>query len=57
MASAYVKYGMQQCLGVATDPIDGGRSYDFAIGRGSPPIDWIEKLRSMRDPFASTEPL
>jgi hypothetical protein len=57
VAYAQMKYGVRQCLGVATDPIGGGRSYDFVITRKSPPPALIEHLKTMDDPFSAEVPL
>jgi hypothetical protein len=58
MACAQIKYGVPQCLGVATEPIGGGvRSYDFAMAREFPPADVIERLKGRDDPFSSEKPL
>src|SRR5216683_4285752 len=54
---AHVKYGARQCLGVATEPLGNGRSYDFVITRTSPPLALVEKLKNFDDPFSSDEPL
>jgi hypothetical protein len=54
---AHVKYGVRQCLGVATEPIGDGRSYDFMVTRTSPPPDLLEKLKTFEDPFSSDQPL
>lgn len=54
---AHVKYGVRQCLGVATEPFGGGRSYDFIITRKSPPPTLIEQLRKIDDPFSADVPL
>lgn len=35
VAYAHMKCGVQQCLGVATEPIGNGRSYDFLVRRTS----------------------
>jgi hypothetical protein len=53
LAAAYMKYGMRQCLGIATEPIGPGRSYDFVIVRSSPPAELLAKLRTMDDLFDS----
>ena len=54
---AHMKYRVRQCLGVATEPIGNGRSYDFVITRTSPPQALLEQLKSFDDPFSSEEPL
>ncbi len=33
---AQMKYGARECLGVATEPLGNGRSYDFVVGKTSP---------------------
>jgi hypothetical protein len=53
LAAAYMKYGVRQCLGIATEPIGPGRSYDFVIVRSSPPAELLAKLRTMNDLFDS----
>jgi hypothetical protein len=54
---AHVKYGVRQCLGVATEHIGRGRSHDFIITRSSPPPALIQKLKTFDDPFSSDGPL
>jgi hypothetical protein len=54
---AHMKYGVRQCLGVATEPIGGGRSHDFIITRKSPPPALVEQLKTFDDPFSSDGPL
>lgn len=54
---AHMKYGVRQCLGVATEPIGKGRSYDFVITRESPPESLLQQLKSFDDPFSSEVPL
>jgi hypothetical protein len=54
---AHVKYGVRQCLGVATEPIGRGRSHDFVITRKSPAAALLEQLKAFDDPFSSDEPL
>lgn len=57
IAYAQMKHGVQQCLGVATEPIGEGRSYDFALVEGSMPEELVAHLRSISDPFGTPEPL
>ena len=54
---AHMKYGVRQCLGVATEPIGNGRSYDFVVTRKPLAAAQIEALKSFDDPFASEVPL
>jgi len=54
---AHMKYGVQQCLGVATEPIGAGRSYDFIVTRRPPPPALLEQLKTFDDPFSSKVPL
>ena len=58
---AHMKYGMKynirQCLGVATEPIGAGRSYDFMVTRTALPPALLEKLKTFDDPFSSDHPL
>lgn len=54
---AHMKYGVRQCLGVATEPIGAGRSYDFVITRTPLPQALLEHLKSCDDPFSSEIPL
>lgn len=58
---AHMKYGMKynirQCLGVATEPIGDGRSYDFMVTRTAPPPVLLEHLKNFDDPFSSDQPL
>ncbi|MGH8359835.1 MAG: hypothetical protein ACRESF_20300, partial [Pseudomonas sp.] len=54
---AHMKYGVGRCLGVATEPIGNGRSYDFLVTRTSPPPALLEQLKTFDDPFSSEEPL
>jgi hypothetical protein len=37
VAYAQMRYGVRQCLGVATEPIGNGRSYDLFVPRTAPP--------------------
>ncbi len=57
VAYAHMKYGVKQCLGVATEPIGNGRSYDFIVTRTAPPQELIEQLKTFDDPFSSEVPL
>jgi hypothetical protein len=52
-----MKFGVRQCLGVATEPIGNGRSYDFIVTRTSPPPALLEQLKTFDDPFSSEVPL
>lgn len=54
---AHAKYKVPQCLGVATEPIGGGRSYDFIVTRRPPPPGLLELLKTFDDPFSSEVPL
>ena len=54
---AQMKYGVRQCLGVATEPLGGGRSYDFVVLRKPLPSAAVEKLKTLADPFSSEVPL
>lgn len=47
------KFGVRQCLGVATEPIGNGRSYDFVVTRTAPPQALLEQLKTFDDPFSS----
>lgn len=51
------KYGVRQCLGVATEPIGNGRSYDFYAPQEPPPQAMIDQLKTFDDPFSSDVPL
>jgi hypothetical protein len=52
-----MKYGVPQCVGVATEPIGNGRSYDFVVTRRPPPPALLEQLKMFDDPFSSEVPL
>jgi hypothetical protein len=54
---AHMKYGVRQCVGVATEPIGNGRSYDFVITRTAPPPALLEQLKNFDDPFSADVPL
>lgn len=54
---AQMKYGVGRCLGVATEPLGNGRSYDFVMSRAPLPEKLLEALRTMTDPFSSETPL
>jgi len=54
---AHMKCGVPQCLGVATEPIGSGRSYDFVMRRKAPPPAMVQQLGNFDDPFSSEEPL
>jgi hypothetical protein len=56
-AYAQMKYGVRQCLGVATEPIGGGRSHDFCISQGPQSKQHIEFLKTCNDPFPGDVPL
>jgi hypothetical protein len=49
----YTSPGIKQCIGVATEPIGEGRSYDFIVPQRPPPSAVLDKLREMEDPFSS----
>jgi len=49
---AFLKYGVPQCMGVATEPIGNGRSYDFIVMRQPPPQSVLEQLKNFDDPFS-----
>lgn len=51
------KYGVRHCLGVATEPIGKGRSYDFVVTRTSAPQELLDHLKTFDDPFSSDVPL
>jgi hypothetical protein len=53
VAYAYLRYGTRQCVGVATEPIGPGRSYDFFAPQTPPTRLQLEKLKSIDDPFGS----
>jgi len=57
MSYAQMKYGVQQCLGVATEPIGSGRSYDFIVQRRPLPSAVLQQLKAFDDPFSATLPL
>ncbi len=61
VAYAHMKYaekvGVRQCLGVATEPIGSGRSYDFVVRRAAPPRALLEQLKTSKDPFSAEVPL
>jgi hypothetical protein len=57
VAYAQMKHGVHRILGVATEPIGPGRSYDFALREGPLPEELLVELRSAPDPFGTTEPL
>jgi hypothetical protein len=54
---AQMKYGVGRCLGIATEPLGNGRSYDFVMSRAPLPEKLLEALRTMTDPFSSETPL
>jgi hypothetical protein len=53
---ARMRYGVKQCLGIATEPIGTGRSYDFVMRHGTMPKKLIEYLKTLDDPFSSDVP-
>jgi hypothetical protein len=57
VAYARMKHGVDCCLGVATEPIGDGRSYDFALREGPLPEELVAHLKSFDDPFGATESL
>jgi hypothetical protein len=57
VAYAQMKHGIARCLGVATEPIGDGRSYDFALREGPLPEELVTYLKSFDDPFGATESL
>lgn len=57
VAYAQMKHGLPRCLGVATEPIGDGRSYDFALREGPLPEEFLAHLKSVDDPFGATEPM
>lgn len=50
---AHMKYQVSRCLGVATEPIGAGRSYDFIMTRQPPSEAVLEHLRTIEDPFSA----
>lgn len=54
---AYTRPGIRQCVGVATEPIGNGRSYDFYAPRHPPRAAILDKLKEMGNPFSSDESL
>jgi hypothetical protein len=57
VAYAQMKHGVDRCLGVATEPIGDGRSYDFALREGPLPEELVANLNDVDDPFGATGPL
>ena len=53
----YTKSGVRQCIGVATEPIGNGRSYDFFAPQTPPPQALIDQLKTANDPFSADAPL
>jgi hypothetical protein len=53
VAYARYKYGAKQCFGVATEPLGGGRSYDFMVTRQELPQESIDYFATIEDPFAA----
>jgi hypothetical protein len=56
-AYAQMKYGVKECLGIATEPIGNGRSHDFVIGRGTQSQEYMDFLKGGPDPFTDDTPL
>jgi hypothetical protein len=54
---AQMKYEVPECVGVATEPIGAGRSYDFVVVRGPLPLASFQQLKTLDDPFSSEGPL
>lgn len=49
---AQMKHGASSGLGVATEPIGDGRSYDFIVAHTYPPVEIIESIKRFGDPFS-----
>ena len=49
--------GVDRCLGVATEPVGAGRSYEFALREGPLPEELVTNLKDVDDPFGATGPL
>lgn len=54
---AHMKYGVNQCFGVATEPFGRGRSHDFVMRKAPPPPELVKRFTELPDPFAEDEPL
>jgi hypothetical protein len=54
---AHMKYGVKQSLGIATEPIGNGRSYDFVVRQGEMAQEFVKHLKTLDDPFSSEMPL
>jgi len=54
---AQMKYRVQECFGVATEPLGNGRSYDFIISKKLLPQELIDELKKGPDPFSGEAPL
>lgn len=54
---AHMKYKVDQCFGVATEPFGKGRSHDFIMRKGPPPPELVKRLSELPDPFAEGEAL
>jgi hypothetical protein len=57
VAYAQMRYGVRQALGVATEPLGNGRSYDFFAPRTPPSQKQLDYLKTLEDPFSSDVPL
>lgn len=57
VAYAQMKHGVDRCLGVATEPVGDGRSYDFALREGPLPEELVAQLMNLDDPFGTVGPL
>jgi len=57
VAYAQMRYGARKSLGVATEPIGDGRSYDFFAPQSSPTQALLRRLKTIEDPFSSDVPL
>jgi hypothetical protein len=55
VAYAQVKHGVDRCLGVATEPVGDGRSYDFALREGPLPKELVAHLKNVDDPFGAMD--
>lgn len=54
---AHMKYGVNQCFGVATEPFGKGRSHDFVMRKSPPTPELVKRFNEIPDPFAEDEPL
>ena len=48
---AQAKYDCRAALGIATEPLGGGRSYDAFLHRGQLSTEMVASLRATEDPF------